>query len=83
MRERAEWRHSVRAKSVLGASICACLFLLSVPKAIGQTFYGSIVGTVTDSTGAVVPGTNVTLTNLGTTEKRTMVTDDAGSFIAL
>jgi hypothetical protein len=54
MKERAEWRHSVPAKSVLGVLICACLFLLSLPKTIGQTFYGALVGTVTDSTGAVV-----------------------------
>jgi hypothetical protein len=60
--------------------ICAGLFLFSSTKAISQTFYGSIVGTVSDSTGAVVPGTNVTLTNLGTTEKRTMETDATGSY---
>ena len=45
-----------------------------------QTFYGSIVGTVTDATGAVVPGGTVSLTNLGTAERKTAVTDSAGNF---
>lgn len=46
----------------------------------GQTFYGSISGTVLDATGAAVPGAAVTLTNLGTTEKRSMETDVTGSY---
>ena len=61
------------AKSILGVLACAGLFLISSPKAISQTFYGSIVGTVSDSTGAIIPGASVTLTNLGTSDKRTMV----------
>lgn len=46
----------------------------------GQTFYGSISGTVLDATGAAVPGAAVTLTNLGTSEKRSMETDVTGSY---
>jgi hypothetical protein len=36
-----------------------------------QTFYGSIVGTATDASGASVPGTEVTLTNAATAERCT------------
>ena len=68
------------AKSILGVLACAGLFLISSPKAISQTFYGSIVGTVSDSTGAIIPGASVTLTNLGTSDKRTMVSTDSGSY---
>jgi Carboxypeptidase regulatory-like domain len=46
----------------------------------GQTVYGSIAGTVLDSSGAAIPGTTVTLTNLGTSEKRSMVSDAAGAY---
>jgi hypothetical protein len=46
----------------------------------GQTFYGSIAGTVLDATAAAVPGAAVTLTSIGTSEKRTMQSDAAGSY---
>ena len=45
----------------------------------GQTF-GEIAGEVKDSTGASVPGANVTLTNLGTNATRAGVTNDSGLF---
>jgi hypothetical protein len=45
-----------------------------------QEFYGSAVGTVTDSTGAVVPGATVTITDIGTNEKRTDLTGKAGEY---
>jgi len=41
---------------------------------------GTILGTVTDSTGAVVPGIKVTAKNKATNETREFVTDDAGNF---
>lgn len=71
-----------RANSALAGAVLiwAGFFLVSSQTAAGQTFYGSMVGTVTDSTGAVVPGTTVTLTNLGTTDRRTTQTDEAGLY---
>ncbi len=45
-----------------------------------QTFYGSIVGTVTDASGAVVPGVTVTATDLATNEARTNKTDASGNY---
>jgi len=46
----------------------------------GQSTYGTVDGTVTDSTGAVVAGAQVTLTNVGTQEKHTETTGDAGLY---
>src|SRR4051812_15058106 len=46
----------------------------------GQAFYGSIVGSVNDSTGATVPQALVSVTNLGTAERRTMMTDSSGNY---
>jgi hypothetical protein len=48
--------------------------------ASAQAFYGSIVGRVSDNTGALVRGASVTLTSLATTETREATTDDTGSY---
>jgi len=45
-----------------------------------QSTYGSISGTITDSSGAAVPAASVTLTNLSTSEKRTQASGDEGHF---
>jgi outer membrane receptor protein involved in Fe transport len=45
-----------------------------------QNIFGSIVGTVSDPGGAVLPGASVTVTNLGTGEKRTVTTDGQGNY---
>jgi len=47
----------------------------------GQGFVnGSIAGTVTDSTGAVIPNVALALTNMGTTAKSETHSDAAGFF---
>jgi hypothetical protein len=45
-----------------------------------QSFYGSIVGTVTDSSGAVVPDATVTATDIGTNQSAKVQTDANGKF---
>ncbi len=46
----------------------------------GQSTYGTVDGTVADSTGAVVAGAEVTLTNTGTQEKHTQPTSSSGAY---
>src|SRR6266568_1080057 len=46
----------------------------------GQNIRGSIVGNVTDSSGAVVPGTDVTVSNEGTGIPVKAATDAAGTY---
>ncbi|PYR03401.1 MAG: hypothetical protein DMG00_26440, partial [Acidobacteria bacterium] len=46
----------------------------------GQTATGRILGTVRDSTGAVLPGATVSATSLETRAVRTVVTDVAGTY---
>ncbi|MBC8168111.1 MAG: TonB-dependent receptor, partial [Bryobacteraceae bacterium] len=62
----------IRAASVLAVLLAA--------SSQGQTFYGSVVGTVTDSTGSAVPQAGITLINSGTADRRTAQTDDSGSY---
>jgi len=45
-----------------------------------QSTYGTILGTVRDATGALVPGAQVTLANTGTSATRSAVTDAAGDY---
>ena len=56
---------------------CIAAFTTQLP---AQTFYGSMVGTVTDASGAAIPGASVALTNIGTAERRTVASDSAGSY---
>ena len=53
--------------------------LCSVPL-FAQTFRGTINGVVTDPSGAVVPGANVTATDTATAAVRTTVSSGAGEF---
>jgi hypothetical protein len=45
-----------------------------------QTYYGTIVGNVTDATGASVPGAKVTIRNTGTNNTYTATTSGHGSY---
>jgi hypothetical protein len=57
--------------------LTAGLFAVAIQ---AQTTFGSITGTITDSTGAPTPGVNVTVTNLDTSEKRHMLTNNDGIY---
>src|SRR5882762_1847604 len=46
----------------------------------GQNVYGSITGTVTDTSGAAISEATVTLTNLDKGEKRTIESDSSGNY---
>ncbi len=48
--------------------------------AYGQVFYGSLVGTVTDQSGAVVPNATVTATETQTHFSRKELTDEGGRY---
>jgi len=61
------------------AVVLGILLLLS-SVALAQFEKGIIAGTVTDPSGAVVVGANVTVTGVGTGAVRTATTDNAGSY---
>jgi hypothetical protein len=56
------------------------LLLLFSSAAFAQLTTADILGTVTDATGGVVPNATVTLTNLGTNEKRTTQSNASGDY---
>lgn len=61
-------------------SLSAMTYALLVPSALGQVVSGSIYGTVTDSSTAVIPGAMVTVTNISTSASRTTKTDASGDY---
>jgi Carboxypeptidase regulatory-like domain/TonB dependent receptor len=65
---------------VWACAVTLCLPLFSSIQAKAQTLYGSVVGTVTDNTGAAVPDANVVITDTQTNDARTVVTDNGGVY---
>jgi hypothetical protein len=71
------YKRSLRV-SFLGVS----LVLFSPALLFGQSEKGTIVGVVTDTTGARVRGATVTITNLGNKTNQTFTTNDEGLYEA-
>ena len=70
-----------RAKRVFCFALLFCMALLLPKPALSQnTNTGEIRGTVTDPTGAVVPGVTVTLTNIETGVAADFKTNEAGIY---
>ena len=61
--------------------VLAVLLALAIP-AFAQVPVGSIRGSVKDSSGAIVPGANVTIRNTDTAQTRTVVSGEDGEYLA-
>src|SRR5437660_1202099 len=61
----------------LFVSLC---ILLVIGAAFGQSDRGTVTGTVSDATGAVIPGANVVATNTETSTKYETVSTETGNF---
>jgi hypothetical protein len=73
-------RKIFQSKSLHFALAVFTLLTLSAITVIAQTSFGSIVGTVTDKTGATVPDARVTLTNVDTSDQRVAPTSAQGNY---
>lgn len=67
--------------SRLALALLVCVIAGGVP-ALSQVTTGTILGTVTDPSGAAVAGATVTITDIGRGTSVTRQTDESGSFIA-
>lgn len=65
-------------RGVLFSGLALCFSFQ--PTASAQTLYGSLVGTITDPSGAVVPNASVVATNVGTGQTRQDTSDQSGRY---
>src|SRR5215813_8529872 len=72
------WASSARARWISAATLLS-VFILG-GQLYAQDTFGSVVGTIADTSGAVVPGARVVLTNTGTGESRAMPSDESGNY---
>ncbi|HUJ41183.1 MAG TPA: TonB-dependent receptor [Candidatus Acidoferrales bacterium] len=72
--QRKGWYFEVWLAALLVGAMALCL------PAGAQTFRGTIIGTVTDPSGALVAGATVTATNTATGQTRSTVTSSDGSY---
>jgi hypothetical protein len=61
-------------------SICLLAICLCAAPVYGQVLYGSITGSVTDASGAVVPKAEITATNQATNQAYRDTTDESGRY---
>jgi Carboxypeptidase regulatory-like domain/TonB-dependent Receptor Plug Domain len=69
-------------KTLLLALVTVFSVCVTLPVA-AQKYTGTIRGTVSDPSGAMMPGAEVSIKNLGTGEVRTVATNAEGEFVAL
>ncbi len=67
-------------KNFFASTLLISAFVLN-PTTFAQTETGQIAGTVTDPSGAVVPGATVTVRNADTNAERTAQTSDTGAYL--
>jgi hypothetical protein len=60
--------------------VVACLVLLMTSSALAQINTATIVGSVSDQTGALIPGATITIENVATQAERTVETDGVGNY---
>ncbi|MCU1274420.1 MAG: Cna domain protein, partial [Bryobacterales bacterium] len=61
-------------------AFCVLLAAATAPRANAQAVFGSIIGTVTDNTGAVVPGAKITITDVNRGTVLSTTTNDSGNY---
>src|SRR5438445_2461645 len=63
------------------ACVCTLLLHLVSPNADAQMNAGTILGTITDPTGAAIADARVTVTNVGTSISQKATTDATGNYV--
>src|SRR5262249_54130145 len=67
--------------AVLCCTAALLIFSLCSGHLHAQAVKGSLLGTVTDASGAVIPGASVTVTEVNTNLTRSTVTNESGNYV--
>jgi hypothetical protein len=73
-------RRARRTGLLIFMALATLLPFVSGAPTLGQSTFGTILGTVKDPSGDVITGATVMLTNKGTSAVRALATDQAGSY---
>src|SRR5438552_15843966 len=65
-------------KSIVAAAVLLCA--VACTQAFGQISNATVSGTIEDATHAVLPGVNITATNMATGVTTTAVSNEAGAY---
>src|SRR5882757_8189641 len=71
---------AAKEKQTMKLRLVTILMLLTATTLVAQTFRGTILGTVTDPSGALVAGATVKVRNVGTGQERSTTTSADGSY---
>ena len=77
-----ETERTFRSPMFRSLAVLLGAFLAFIASAAAQSVSAFDTGTITDSTGAVIPGASVTITNIDTARQTKTVTGARGSFVA-
>src|SRR5262245_11394053 len=69
-----------KCSTLFHAATTLLLSLTLTSHAFGQSSNATVSGTVSDGTGALIPGVSITATNIGTNISSTTVTNEAGAY---
>ncbi len=70
----------VRSKLICLVVLLLAVSVLTSQQASAQAVFGSILGTVTDAQGAVVPGAKITVTSVGKGTVETVTSNESGNY---
>ena len=70
-----------RTRVMVLCGLAACSLLLLPTRSTAQAVYGSIGGTVRDSSGAVLPGATITIVSLARKTTDSVVSNESGLFV--
>src|SRR5271168_3160469 len=75
--------HQIRRSRLLQFTLIVVAgILLTINSASAQTGTASILGTVSDPNGAVVPGAKISIKNIDTNQEFIVTSDSAGAYVA-